>query len=188
MRLGPLPLLLPVLALACGGEARPAEGPKASAPESRPAASTADKAPESPPMESDDLRVLLPRDQTAEYFRMRGESEARKASFVPTRAEIEKLESGLPEMLREALRGEPVITPPLWERVKGYRRQYLPFVDASGTRWIWGNFMCQNPGRVGSDAWRKKIVSVDDGGDCFFSVEFSPDTGKYRRFSINGDG
>ena len=60
-------------------------------------------------------------------------------------------------------------------------------VDAGGAHWIWSNFMCVNAGRVGSDAWRKKIVEVKDGGDCFFNFEFSPDTGKYRKFQINGD-
>jgi hypothetical protein len=184
-----LSLLLP-LAIGCGSKtpetpASPGPEPKASA-RSETAKPKTEAA--SPPAEDDDQRVFFGREQGAEYFKGRGKGEKPNGYFTPTRAEIEKLEAGLPDMLREALRGKPATSPPLWERVTTYRRQYLAFVDAGGTHWIWGNFMCVNAGRVGSDAWRKRIVNVDDGGDCFFNVEYSPDTGKYRHFEINGDG
>ncbi len=139
-------------------------------------------------MENDEKRVFFGREQGTEFFRMRGGNEKPSGYFAPNKAEIEKLEAGLPDVIREGLRGQPAQSPPLWERVTSYRRQYIGFVDAGGTHWIWGNFMCVNPGRVGSDAWRKKIIDVDDGGDCFFNVEFSPDTGKYRKFQVNGAG
>jgi hypothetical protein len=47
--------------------------------------------------------------------------------------------------------------------------------------------MCTNPGRPGSDKWRKKVALTDHGGDCFFNVEYSPDTGKFRRFEFGDD-
>ena len=131
--------------------------------------------------------MLLSREQVAEYFKIRGGNEKLGTFFTPTKAEIEKLEEGLPAMIREELHGKPATSPPLWERVTTYKRQYVAFVDSGGTHWIWGNFMCTNPGRPGSDAWRNKVLRVDKGGDCFFNVEFSPDTGKYRRFKLGGE-
>lgn len=175
-----------LLVVACGGKSQPAAAPSVSS-SAAPEGSASESRPESPPMENDELRVLLPKDQVAEYFRVKKGADKPGSYFEPTRAEIEKLESALPGMIREELRGQAAISPPLWERVKDYKRQYVPFVEAGGARFIWGNFMCANPGRPGSDKWRNKVVLPDHGGDCFFNVEFSPDTGKFRRFEISGD-
>ncbi|MCC6901473.1 MAG: hypothetical protein IT377_21050 [Polyangiaceae bacterium] len=188
MRATPLAGWVLLWVAACGGKSPPASTPKAApsaAPERAPRERKAE--PESPPMESDDLRVLLPRDQVAEYFRTRKGGDKPGSYFAPTRAEIDQLEAALPGMIRDELRGQAAISPPLWERVKGYKRQYVPFVEAGGARWIWGNFMCANPGRPGSEKWRNKVVRPDHGGDCFFDVEYSPDTGKFRRFEIKDD-
>jgi len=187
-----LPTVMVCVVISCGGKSGE-RAPAATPPEPKAATPTAEDTPkaakpESPPMESDELRVFFGREQGSQYFARFGGKEKPKAYFTPTRAEIEKLEAGLPDMLRDALKGQPAQSPPLWERVSKYRRQYLAYVDSSDKPWIWGNFMCVNAGRVGSDAWRKTIVDVDDGGDCFFNVEFSPETGKFRRFQINGDG
>jgi len=174
--------------VACAGSTPPPAASPAPAPgaATKPPAESA-PAPESPPMEDDDLRVVLPKEQVAEYFRARKGGGAPGTHFAPTRAEVEKLETALPDAIREGLRGQAVISPPLWERAKSYKRQYVPFVEAGGARWIWGNFMCANPGKPGSDSWRKKVVRPDHGGDCFFSLEFSPDSGKFRRFEISDD-
>jgi hypothetical protein len=177
-----------VLALGCGTQSRaPAAAPAepASAPAKPDVPPTPSKSEE--PMQSDDLRVLLPHDQVNAYFRMRGGNEKPRSHFTPTAGEIEKLEAGLPAMLREQVKSPRIGPPPLWKRAPKFMRQYIAFVDADGQRWIWANFMCDNPGPPGSDAWRKKIVSVDDGGDCFFNFEWSPDSGAYRRLEVNGD-
>ena len=181
--------LLAAAAIGCGGgKAPPQEAPKAPLPPAASATETAKpKEPASPPMENDAQRVLLPKDQLAEYFKLRGGGEKPGESFTPNKAEIEKLEDGLPAMIKEQLKSDPKTSKPLWERVSDYKRQYVGYTDQTGTNWIWGNFMCVNPGKIGSDKWRSKIVVADKGGDCFFSVEFSPDSGKYRRFKISGD-
>ncbi|MBK7582011.1 MAG: hypothetical protein IPI67_17620 [Myxococcales bacterium] len=179
-----LKVLFALLAAGCGGTGpTPASPtPVASAAPEHAAAPVAAAEPESPPMVSDELRVLLPKEA------MSGFAGAASATyFEPTQAEIKKLEAALPAMIRAELKGQAVISPPLWERVNTYKRQYVPFVEAGGARFIWGNFMCTNPGRPGSDTWRKKVVRPDHGGDCFFSVEYSPDTGKFRKFAISGD-
>jgi hypothetical protein len=177
-----------MIALGCGSKPAPAAAPQpessaAAAPAPSPKASKSE--PPAPSMENDEQRVLLPRDQVAEYFRLRRPSDKPGTFFTPTQAEIGKLEDGLPAMIRDELSGKPATSPPLWERAKTYKRQYVAFVDAGGTHWIWGNFFCTNPGRPGSDKWRNKIVTPDHGGDCFFNVEFSPDTGKFRYFKIS---
>ncbi|MFO0564500.1 MAG: hypothetical protein U0263_02500 [Polyangiaceae bacterium] len=176
------------LLLACGGGTpKPANPePKAAAPDApKPEASAPEAA--SPPAESDQLRVIFEKDQVAEYFRTRGGNEKPGTHFAPTRADIEKLEAALPGEIKKQQHGVAAISPPLWERVKEYKRQYVPYVDASGARFIWGNFMCTNPGRPGSDTWRKKVVRPTQGGECFFHVEYSPDSGSFRRFTISDE-
>jgi hypothetical protein len=47
-----------------------------------------------------------------------------------------------------------------------YHRQYIPVVTANGERLIWVNFFCWDI--LGK--WREQIVSVNDGGNCFFNL------------------
>ena len=53
----------------------------------------------------------------------------------------------------------------------------------NGRQVIFANFFCDT---FGVD-WRRQPLMVDDGGDCFFVVEYDPATGAFSHLMINGE-
>jgi hypothetical protein len=49
---------------------------------------------------------------------------------------------------------------------------------------VWGNFFCRPP----RADWRHEPVLVDDGGDCFFQLEYDVDAGRFSNLLVNGEG
>jgi hypothetical protein len=72
---------------------------------------------------------------------------------------------------------------PLWERAKTYKRQYVG-VRRQKRRIIYANFFCDASG----SNWRTTRVDVDDGGDCYFQVEYDVDKRTFADLSVNGSG
>jgi hypothetical protein len=125
--------------------------------------------------------------------------------WTPSAAEIAKMEVRLPDYLRDQLAPHPARRPgprdraparrrpapeppsrlaavPLWKRAYAYKRQYVGLVK-QGHHVIWGNFFCQPP----RSDWRHEPVLVDDGGDCFFHVEYDVDAGRFSDLVVNGE-
>lgn len=98
--------------------------------------------------------------------------------YVPSSEELNELEDHLVPYLR----GEH---PALAARAPSDWRQYVGYVDQSGTRWIWASFQCRL-GPYLAPHFRTHLIVVSDGGDCFFQVEYSPDTERFRHLMING--
>jgi hypothetical protein len=48
---------------------------------------------------------------------------------------------------------------------------------------ILGNFFCDS---AGVD-WRENLVSIEDGGDCYFQVEYDVDRGFFILLLVNGE-
>ena len=100
--------------------------------------------------------------------------------FTPSREELDRFEAALPRAL----------PPSLAMKGPDYHRQYSGYVEG-GTRFIHGNFFCswfveERDNILERNRWRWSTVEVDDGGDCFFRIDFSPDTGATRNLYIHG--
>lgn len=106
--------------------------------------------------------------------------------WAPSTADIRELEARLPKALDEAL-GK--------HRAGGARapvvaRQYAGFVIGR-RRIVYVNGFTKEeteppfPGAPAFD-WRRKAMSVCDGGPVFFGVEYDPATGTFANFAFNG--
>lgn len=106
--------------------------------------------------------------------------------WTPALADVLALEQRLPDYLRGQLapqyRGRKPKKPPLWERAPGYRRQYVG-IGRNDRRLIYANFFC----RSDNPNWRTMPVEVDDGGDCYFQVEYDVEKATFSNLSINGE-
>ena len=71
--------------------------------------------------------------------------------------------------------------PPVWERLDEYQRQYIG-LERGGRQIIYGNYFC-NSGRVD---WLQELVIVEDGGDCFFQVEYDVESEVFIKLLVNG--
>ena len=72
--------------------------------------------------------------------------------------------------------------PPDWEQLGEYQRQFIG-VEREGSKIIYGNYFCNNMGFN----WRQDIISVDDGGDCYFQVEYDVGEGMFIMLIVNGE-
>lgn len=64
-----------------------------------------------------------------------------------------------------------------------YKRQYTAVVNAKGEKEVWVNCFCSEPGYD----WKKQILGVADGGNCYFNLKINLATGNCYDFQVNGD-
>ena len=62
-----------------------------------------------------------------------------------------------------------------------YKRQYVCVVNKNGQKEVYINCFCDTLG----DNWKKSLIQVDDGGNCFFNFKINLTTKKYYDFFVN---
>ena len=132
---------------------------------------------ESPTAEANQNWMIVTKEQAEEIASWLGGS---GGFWTPSADDIFKLEEGLAEYLSQNS-SYFYRQPPVWERLDEYQRQYIG-LERGGRQIIYGNFFCNN---LGMD-WRKKLVIVDDGGDCYFQVEYDVEDGAFIKLLVNG--
>ena len=132
---------------------------------------------------SAELRVIVESRSAQDFY-----FQAKPATkfFTPTTAEVAAFETGLAAWLRANVPPSRREGQPLADRASKFMRQYVGHVEPDGSRWIWGNFFCRYEGQE-PGGWRKRHYGVKDGGDCYFNLEFSPDSRAFKSLSINGE-
>ena len=119
-------------------------------------------------------------------FNPTGESAKASGACDATKKDIAVFEKALIPYLKKTL---PKFGPPLRDGGKNilknlsqYKRQYYCGVRGS-QKYIHADFFCDT---VGFD-WKKERIGVEDGGDCFFGVEYDIKTGKFFNMYVNGE-
>jgi len=69
------------------------------------------------------------------------------------------------------------------QRPSVYYRQVIAVTNSSGRRIVWINCFCM---KEELKYWKKDIVMVLDGGNCFFNVKIDLNSGKDFDFMVNG--
>jgi hypothetical protein len=100
--------------------------------------------------------------------------------WTPSADDIFKLEERLAEYLSQNS-SYFYRQPPVWEQLDEYQRQYIG-LERGDRQIIYGNFFCNN---LGMD-WRQKLVIVEDGGDCYFQVEYDVESEVFIKLLVNG--
>jgi hypothetical protein len=106
--------------------------------------------------------------------------------WTPTLSEVLELEARLPAYL-----GSPAATKaaasccpqpvPLAKRAPAYKRQYVGVLD-HGRPLIHASFFCEAP----AGDWHRTPVIVDDGGDCYFQVDYDVHKRRFESIAVNG--
>jgi hypothetical protein len=110
------------------------------------------------------------------YAAIRGRSSPRY--WTPEKSHLIDLESRLIAYLRTA-------APPhgrLRSNLNGYRRQYIGIVHGD-QEVVYASFFCET---LRQD-WTRKPIVVEDGGDCYFRLEYDPQTHTFSHLEINGE-
>ncbi len=104
----------------------------------------------------------------------------REGFWTPSAEDILKLEEGLAAYLSQNS-SYFFLQPPVWESLEDYQRQYIG-LERGGIQIIYGNFFCDS---LGLD-WQETFVVVEDGGDCYFQVEYNVESGFFIKLIVNG--
>jgi hypothetical protein len=64
-----------------------------------------------------------------------------------------------------------------------YKRQFVAILNSKGEKVVWVNCFCW----AGSQDWKKNLIFVRDGGNCFFNLKINLTTGQYFELMVNGD-
>lgn len=135
---------------------------------------------ESPTLEVDQNWVIVTREQ-AEGMGVASWLVGSGNFWTPSVDDILKLEEKIAEYLSQNS-NQFYRQPTVWERLDEYQRQFIG-LERGGRQIIYGNFFCNN---IGMD-WRKILVIVDDGGDCYFQVEYDVESGLFIKLMVNGE-
>jgi hypothetical protein len=138
---------------------------------------------------SDDKPPVLPDDQNWVIITKERAEEMGLASWLvesddfwtPPVDGILKLEEKIAEYLSQNS-SQFYRQPQVWKRLDEYQRQYIG-LERGNRQIIYGNYFC-NSGGVN---WREKLVVVDDGGDCFFQVEYDVESEVFIKLLVNGE-
>jgi hypothetical protein len=101
--------------------------------------------------------------------------------WMPTVDDVRAMESRLPGYL-ESLGEEPFWGERVWEKLDTYHRQYEGFF-IDGRAVLHTFFFCNV--WEGMD-WQHERFMVDDGGACYFEVNYDLDTGEFFDLFVNG--
>ena len=64
-----------------------------------------------------------------------------------------------------------------------YKRQYIAVLNSKGEKEVWINCFCH----TWNKNWRKELIDVNDGGNCYFNLKINLTTGQYYELMVNGD-
>lgn len=64
-----------------------------------------------------------------------------------------------------------------------YKLQFLPFMTESGEKRIYVNALCS----VRNRKWKREIVNVLDGGNCYFQLSLYLTNNEFEGFHVNGE-
>jgi len=110
------------------------------------------------------------------YSQITGKSSSRY--WTPEKSQIIDLESRLSAYLRGAAPAKSRIRTDL----RSYRRQYLGTVR-DDHEVVFVSFFCETH----RQDWTRKPIVVDDGGDCYFRLEYETENHKFSHLEINGE-
>ena len=124
------------------------------------------------------LGVIIPESRAAEMVAGMFEP-APSGYWTPERGQVAALEASISEYLAGAA--------PEGSRLRsgldGYQAQYLGILREE-REVIFANFFCHSH----VDDITQSLVAVDDGGDCYFTVEYDPAADSFADLAINGEG
>jgi hypothetical protein len=65
-----------------------------------------------------------------------------------------------------------------------YKFQYIPVYNKAGAKEVWVNAFCD----AFETDWQTEIVTVDDGGNCYFNLKINFSSQSFYDFQVNGEG
>ena len=65
--------------------------------------------------------------------------------------------------------------------LRRYKRQYFPVINEKGEKEVWVNCFCNTHYKD----WENQVISVRDGGNCYFNLKINLTLKTYYSLSVN---
>ncbi len=98
--------------------------------------------------------------------------------WTPSEDNIRQLEDNLPAYLSQ----QASLFSSSSGQLEDYKRQYIG-IERTGRQIIFGNFFCSYQ----RFEWQTNLLFVEDGGDCFFQVEYDVANSAFIGIWVNGE-
>ena len=106
-------------------------------------------------------------------------------SWTPEEKDIAAAEKILAFAFEDQKR--PTINRLLNRKPDDYCKQFVGATDANGDKVIWLNCFCRDQESQFKN-WKNNIISVKDGGNCFFNILLNISKNTYTNLMVNGNG
>ena len=94
----------------------------------------------------------------------------------PSLNDVMRLDRALPDFLRTDPRTDDIA-----DEITSYYRQFAG-ITIDGQNVIYGSYLCHE-----YEGWQQMLIHVEDGGNCFFQVMYTPREG-FIYLYVNGEG
>lgn len=126
---------------------------------------------------SDPIRVIMPEtNKISGLFVPEG-----AGKWTPSSEQVQELERRLPNELASSKE----LSSSALSRLASYGRQYLG-TDKDRRKRIFVNAFCSDGG-MAKETLRITLLSVFDGGECYFQIFYDPVTKKFEELTVNGE-
>ncbi len=116
---------------------------------------------------------------------MQSEFGANYTSWTPDESDIQAAEKILAKAFED--QKKPTVNRLLDRKPDDYCQQFVGATDANGDRIIWVNCFCKDQESQFKN-WKNNIVTVKDGGNCFFNITINISENSYTSLDVNGNG
>jgi hypothetical protein len=123
-------------------------------------------------IETDKIKGIICEGTKQWQYRFKG-----KKLWMPTKEQVLDAEVEIERFLKDK---PPAQSPNLWHKLPSYKRQYVGFI-VKGHKRIFCNFYCTEE-RLDCNP-----VVYDDGGACFFRIEYDVEGQKVIKIDFNGE-
>lgn len=108
-----------------------------------------------------------------------------KQRYTTTEEDIAAVEKILRENLDYIKTNQPDYSYSISDNLDNYLRQYAGFINKDGEKVVWVNFLCDD-GYINISSLHESILTVLDGGSCFWSVKVNIAKRKLYDMRVNG--
>jgi hypothetical protein len=72
--------------------------------------------------------------------------------------------------------------------LENYKKQLVPMLNENNEKVVWVNCICDDFELGPKDDWKKSVIKVYDGGNCFFNVFINLSKNNWSQFKVNDNG
>lgn len=109
-----------------------------------------------------------------------------KKNVIP-QDDVKYTEKILTDSIVYIKREEPSHSDFITKNLNRYLRQYVGFMNENGDKIVWINFLYKNDSFINTAYLNDAVITVNDGGEYYWSIKVNITKNKLYDIAVNGD-